>query len=129
MAMVKCAKCGVKNYLDPYAFWNFEGKVKCAGCDQIYALTIQNYHITDGPTESSGDWDRLPGYAETEDWEVVGGAGKVAEPPKARAVMDLKPKPMTRNVRGNLVSGKPLTADDLDEFGRPKFIVEQRDPS
>lgn len=128
MSMIACAKCGVKNYLDPYAFWNFDGKVKCAGCGAIYALTLEDYQLTAGPTEAEGDWDRLPAYAETPDWEPVTGEGLVAEPPKARAVMQLRPIPMTRNVRGNLVSGKPLTADDLDALGRPKFIVEQRDP-
>jgi hypothetical protein len=128
MAMIVCAKCGVKNYLDPYPFWNFDGTFKCAGCDTVYALTLENYQLTAGPTETEGDWDRLPGYAETADWEPITDEGKVAPPPMARPQMALKPIPITRNVRGNLVSGKPLTADDLDELGRPKFIVEQRDP-
>lgn len=38
--MLKCAKCGAKNYLDPYPFWNFKGKTKCAGCDTYYAVEV-----------------------------------------------------------------------------------------
>ncbi len=129
MSMMVCAKCGVKNYLDPYPFWNFEGKVKCAGCDSVWYIKKENYYTVAGPTEAEGDWDALPGYAETTDWEPVTGEGKLAPAPMARPTMQLKPIPMTRNVRGNLVSGTPLTADDLDALGRPKFIVEQRDPS
>ena len=29
--LLKCPKCAVKNYLDPYPFWNYKGKTKCAG--------------------------------------------------------------------------------------------------
>ena len=30
--LLTCPKCKTKNFLDPYPFWNFKGKTKCAGC-------------------------------------------------------------------------------------------------
>ena len=38
--MMLTCRCGVKNYLDPYPFWNFAGRTRCAGCGTIYALEI-----------------------------------------------------------------------------------------
>ena len=43
--LLKCLKCGVKNYLDPYPFWNFKGKTKCAGCDTLYAVETDGGHL------------------------------------------------------------------------------------
>jgi len=38
--MMLTCRCGVKNYLDPYPFWNFKGRTRCAGCGAIYALEL-----------------------------------------------------------------------------------------
>ena len=50
--LLKCPKCGVKNYLDPYPFWNYEGKTKCAGCDTLYAIESEGGHFVRPRVES-----------------------------------------------------------------------------
>lgn len=42
MAYVLKCECGAYNYLDPYYFWNWEGKVRCAGCERVYKMRILN---------------------------------------------------------------------------------------
>ena len=39
--ILQCPKCTVINYLDPFTFWNFKGKVKCAGCDVVYEYALE----------------------------------------------------------------------------------------
>jgi len=59
--LLKCAKCGVKNYLDPYPFWNFKGKTKCAGCDSYYAIEIANGSPVKPPERTTGSPKALVG--------------------------------------------------------------------
>lgn len=125
MSVLVCAKCQTKNYLDPYPFWNFKGKVKCAGCDEVYYIEKRNYKTVKGPERAKAPHDRLPAYAETPDFKPVTDPSKVAPPPRARAVMALKPVPVTKSIRGRPVSGRPLKGDDLTG-SRPKFIIEGR---
>jgi hypothetical protein len=40
--ILECPKCETINYLDPFSFWNFKGKVKCAGCGSIWAYELVN---------------------------------------------------------------------------------------
>jgi hypothetical protein len=116
-------ECGTKNYLDPYAFLNFSGTVRCAGCDQVYAITLQAGFVTSGPDKADGEPDRLPGYAETADFQPITGAGKTADSPKAQATIIGKPKPITQSIRGRPTSGRPLSEEELIG-SRPRFVVE-----
>lgn len=129
--LLKCQKCGVKNYLDPYPFWNYKGKTKCAGCDTVYAIETDGGHLVAKLRAVSGkstDPDvLLPGFAETADCEPVGGEGKTRPAPRARADVYGKPKPITRNIRGRLVSGRPLKPEEL-RGSRARFIVEGEEP-
>ena len=120
--ILRC-ECGVKNYLDPYAFFNFSGKTRCAGCGQVYAITLQGGFVTEGPQKSDGEPDRLPAYAETAGFEPISGPGKTAPSPKARADILGRPKPITLSIRGRPVSGRPLTKDEL-VGSKPRMIVE-----
>ncbi len=115
--------CGTKNYLDPYAFFNFSGTTKCAGCDQVWAIQLERGFMTSGPDKADGEPDRLPGYAETLEFEPVTGPGKTAPPPKGRPDFVGKPKPMTQSNRGRAVSGRPLTAEEL-VGSRARFVDE-----
>jgi len=115
--------CGVKNYLDPYAFFNFSGKTRCASCGQVYFITLQGGFVTEGPDKTEGEPDRLPGYAETADFEPISGPGKTSPAPKPRADILGRPKPITESIRGRPVSGRPLTKEDL-VGSRPRAIVE-----
>src|SRR5258708_34696639 len=63
--VLTCTKDLVKNFLDPYPFWNFEGKTKCAGCGTIYAMHFVKGQLVSGPTESSGQPDLLRGTPRT----------------------------------------------------------------
>lgn len=124
--ILECPKCAVLNYLDPFTFWNFNGKVKCAGCDAIYALTLQDGKKTAGPKEAQGPYDKLPGYAQAKDYSVdYQSPDKVNPPTKARPDFVGKPIPIVRNVRGKIVSGKPLEASDLNDAGIPIFVEKQ----
>ncbi|HAM57468.1 MAG TPA: hypothetical protein DCQ64_19475 [Candidatus Rokubacteria bacterium] len=129
--LLKCSKCGVKNYLDPYPFWDFKGKTKCAGCDTIYALETDGGHLVGKVRAVSGkptDPDvLLPGFADTSEFEPILGEGKTRPAPRARPDVYGKPKPVTRNLRGRLVSGRPLKPDELIG-SRVRFIVEGKEP-
>ncbi len=124
--MFKCPKCGVKNYLDPYAFWNFKGNVKCAGCDSVWHVEIIKGHIIGEPVETSGTDYVLPGFAETTDYKPITGAGKTRPAPRPRPDILGKPKPITHSIRGKPVSGRPLKPEELIG-SRAKFIVEGRE--
>lgn len=115
--------CGTKNYLDPYAFFNFSGKTRCASCGQVYSIALEGGFVTQGPDKEDGEPDGLPGYAETADFEPISGPGKTAPSPKSRADILGRPKPITESIRGRPVSGRPLTADEL-VGSKPRRIVE-----
>lgn len=129
--LLKCEKCGVKNYLDPYPFWNYTGKTKCAGCDTLYAIETDGGHLVGPPRPASGtpgDPDvLLPGFADTADFRPVVGPGKTRPAPRARPDVSGKPKAVTRSVRGRPVSGRPLKPEEL-VGSRPRFIVEGKEP-
>ena len=126
--MLRC-KCGVKNYLDPYPFWNFKGRTKCAGCDTVSAVAIAGGAAVSEPKPTTAETGPLvlPGFADTPDWKPVVGPGKTRPAPQARADVYGRPKPIVRNARGRLVSGRPLRAEDLIG-SRSRYIVEGREP-
>ncbi len=127
--MMLICECGVKNYLDPYPFWNFKGRTKCAGCDAVYAVEIVGGRAVSEPkpTKEEPGSLLLPGFADTPGWKSLVGPGKTRPAPQARADIYGKPKPIVRNSRGRLVAGRPLKADDL-VGSRARFIVEGREP-
>ena len=129
--LLKCAKCGVKNYLDPYPFWNFKGKTKCAGCDTYYTIEIANGGAVKPPQPTIGspkDPDlMLPGFADTPDFKPVVGEGKTRPAPRARPEIYGKPKPIVRNSRGRLVAGRPLTREELIG-SRARYVLEGKEP-
>ncbi len=116
MAIIVCSKCEVRNYLDPYSFWDYDGNFKCAGCDTVYYVKKDNGQLVDGPTEVTGpdaETYKLPGFAETLDYQSITEEGKVAPPVLARADYVGMPIPRETNVRGNLFSGRPLSPEEL----------------
>ena len=116
MAIIVCSKCEIRNYLDPYSFWDFDGNFKCAGCDTVYHVKKDNGQLVEGPTEVTGADAKtyeLPGFAETLDYQGIEEAGKVAPPVLARADYVGSPIPREESVRGNLFSGRPLTPEEL----------------
>ena len=129
--LLKCAKCGVKNYLDPYPFWNFKGKTKCAGCAAYYAVEITNGSPVRAPQPTTGTPKdpglMLPGFADTPDFTPVLGEGKTRPAPRARADIYGKPKPIVKNARGRLVAGRPLKPEELIG-SRARYIVEGKEP-
>lgn len=118
-----CENCGVKNYLDPYSFFNFSGTTKCAGCGQIYSMSLEQGFVTEGPEKAEGEPDRLPGYAETPEFEPITGEGKTAPSPKALPEVLGKPKPLSQSIRGKPLSGRPLEPEEL-VGSRPRFVIE-----
>ncbi len=122
--ILECAKCEILNYLDPFTFWFFDGKVKCAGCDAIWAVKIDNGLRVSGPTEGKAPHDKLPGFAQSKDYKTkITESGKVGPPVMARADFVGKPIPITKSIRGKPVSGAPLKAEDL-VGSRPRRIIE-----
>ncbi len=81
--ILECPKCETINYLDPFSFWNFKGKVKCAGCGSIWAYELVNGTRTGPPAAAEGPHDKLPGYAQSKDWKPITEAGKVNSAPQA----------------------------------------------
>ncbi|MGH7322772.1 MAG: hypothetical protein ACRELA_24560 [Candidatus Rokuibacteriota bacterium] len=127
--MMLTCQCGVKNYLDPYPFWNFKGRTQCAGCGAIYAVEIGGGTAVSKPRPTTDPTGALvlPGFADTPDFKPLAGEGKTRPAPQARADVYGKPKPIVRNARGRLVSGRPLKADELIG-SRSRYIVEGREP-
>lgn len=113
-SIIECG-CGVRNYLDPYTFWNYKGNVSCAGCDKAYYIEKDNGQMAVGPEGArDGEATRPPGFAETiEGTEYITTPPKVAPPVLARAGFDGKCRQLTTNVRGNLQAGKSLKPEDL----------------
>ncbi len=111
--LLECPKCTTINYLDPFTFWNFNGKVKCAGCDAIWEYALENGIRKGPPKEGKPPHDKLPGFAQTKDWKPITAEGKVAAAPQARPDFQGKPIPISKSVRGKAVSGKPLTVEEL----------------
>ncbi len=121
--LLECPKCQVINYMDPFSFWNFSGKIKCAGCDAIYAVAFTNGQRVKGPDPAQGPHDRLPGYAQSKDFKTDYKTPDKVSPPTYARPPDQKHGPTYKNVRGKLVSAGKLTAADL-VGSRPRFIVE-----
>jgi hypothetical protein len=119
--LLTCAKCSVKNYLDPYPFWNFKGTTKCAGCEQVYRIETVGGACVSGPEATTGKVDLLPGFAER-GHEPISGPGKTRPAPRARKDSVCRPIPMERNIRGDVISGRPLKKEDL-VGSKPKFMV------
>ena len=111
--IMECPKCETLNYLDPFTFWNFKGKIKCAGCDAIWAYELVAGTRTGPPAAAQGPHDKMPGYAQTKDWKKITDHTKVNKGPQAREDFQGKPIPITKNKRGNPVSGSPLKPEDL----------------
>jgi hypothetical protein len=121
--LLECPKCAVINYLDPFSFWNFVGKTKCAGCDAVYAVGFSNGQRVTGPDAAQGPHDKLPGFAQSKDYKTsYTDTSKVSPPLYARAP-DQKHGPTYKNVRGNLVAAGKLTGKDL-VGSRARFILE-----
>ncbi len=53
--IIWCKKCETVNYLDPYNFWNWEGKVNCAGCQSVYYIHMIQGLMYKGPEEKPGE--------------------------------------------------------------------------
>jgi len=47
--------CNTVNYLDPYCFWNWEGKVNCAECGTVYYIHMIQGFMYRGPEEKPGE--------------------------------------------------------------------------
>jgi hypothetical protein len=57
--------CNTVNYLDPYNFWNWEGKIQCADCGTVYYIHMIQGHMYKGPEERKmEEADILPLYAD-----------------------------------------------------------------
>jgi len=117
-----CPKCKTKNFLDPYPFWNFKGTTKCGSCATVYRLETSNGACVSGPEAAGGNVDLLPGFAEKQDYSGISGPGLTRPAPRARKDSVCKPIPMSKNVRGNVISGHPLKKDEL-VGSTAKFMV------
>ena len=111
--ILECPKCETINYLDPFTFWNFKGKIKCAGCDAIWAYELVAGTRTGPPAAAQGPHDKMPGYAQSKDWKKITDPTKVNKGPQAREDFQGKPIPISKSKRGNPVSGAPLKPEDL----------------
>ncbi len=122
--VLTCSECLTKNYLDPYPFWNFNGRTRCAGCGAIYVVQFARGQLVEGPSAGQGPPDLLPGYAEDADSQPIAGEGNIRPAPQARPdPFSGRPKPVTESIRGRPVSGRPLQPDEL-VGSRARFIVE-----
>lgn len=120
--LLTCPSCKTNNFLDPYPFWNFKGTTQCASCKKIWKLETRNGACVAGPDPGSGEITLLPGYAEKPDYTGISGPGLTRPAPRARPDSLCRPKPIERNIKGNIISGHPLKKEDL-VGSKPKFMV------
>ena len=120
--LLTCPKCKTKNYLDPYPFWNFAGTTKCASCAQVYRLKIDNGTCVSGPDATEGKVDLLPGFAE-QGTTPISGPGLTRPAPRARKDSVCRPISIERNIRGQIISGRPLKQEEL-AGSRAQFMVK-----
>ncbi len=108
--ILECGKCEMINYLDPFTFWFFAGKVKCAGCGAIWRLEIDNGHRVSGPTEDKPPHDKLPGYAQSKDYKIkITDRTKVNLPEMARKEFIGRPIPIYNKQRQTKTLRKAIT--------------------
>lgn len=69
--VIWCKKCETVNYLDPYTFWNWEGKVKCADCQTVYYVHMIQGQMFKGPDEREEEHDIEPLHADKPDQGYV----------------------------------------------------------
>lgn len=109
-----CPECRTVNYLDPFYFWYWEGKVKCAGCDTVYRLKFYNGELVGGPAKTEEEADVMPLYADKplEGFTII----DMGTPGKTRSFTCLErpveeytgtPKRVTKSIRGKPVRGCP----------------------
>ncbi len=107
-------ECGVVNYLDPYYFWNWEGKVKCAGCDKVCYFKFVNGKLVEKRDTPGEEPDVLPLFAdkpnEAYEWIDIGTPGKtrpyrclMRDPATYTGKAILR----TMNLRGNFIRSTP----------------------
>ena len=92
--LLTCPSCKTKNFLDPYPFWNFKGKTKCAGCSKIWRLETASGACVAGPEPADGQPDLLPGFAEKPDYTPISGPGLTRPAPRARKDAVCRPIPI-----------------------------------
>jgi len=63
--------CDTVNYLDPYCFWNWEGKIACAGCNTVYYIHMINGHMYTGPDEKAGEQPDIRPCMPTNRWKAI----------------------------------------------------------
>ncbi len=117
-----CPSCNVKNFLDPYPFWNFKGTTKCAGCGKVWRIETSNGACVSGPDAASGSPDLLPGFAEKQDYSGISGEGLTRPAPRARPDSVCRPIPMKKNIKGTPLMGFPLKKDEL-VGSKAKYMV------
>ena len=75
-------QCGVRNYLDHYTCWNYEGNVACAGCATVHYIKNEEGLMTAGPEQAHKVMDtrhpifaanKLPGMKYTLEGTPEGG--------------------------------------------------------
>jgi len=118
--LLECPECSTVNYMDPFSFWNFTGKTKCAGCNTVFAVAYVNGQRVSGPDPAQGPPDKLPGYAQTKDYKTDYTTPDKVSPPLYARPPDQKHGPTYRNVRGNLIIGWEVDAGGLG--GEPPSV-------
>ena len=52
--------CDTINYLDPYCFWNWKGKINCAECGTVYYIHMIQGLMYKGPDEQPAGTSPTP---------------------------------------------------------------------
>ena len=63
--------CNTVNYLDPYCFWNWEGKTACAECGTVYYIHMIQGHMYAGPDEKPGHKPDMRPSTPTSPWTAT----------------------------------------------------------
>lgn len=120
--LLTCPNCRTKNFLDPYPFWNFTGTTQCAGCKAVWRIATNGGTCVTGPIAASSTPDLLPGYAEKQDYTGISGQGLTRPAPRARKDSVCRPIPISKNIRGETISGSPLKKEEL-VGSKPKVMI------
>ncbi len=132
VAHLECPKCEMINYLDPFTFWNFKGKIKCAGCDAVWAYELVN-GTRQGRAEGAakGPHDKMPGFAQSKDWKTITDSrrwrrarrpGKTSRGSRSRSRKSIRGKPGVRHAADGRGPGRERPEDvrEVTAQGQPR---------
>lgn len=117
-----CKHCRTVNYIDPWYFWNWEGKIACANCGVVYYIKYENGLAAEGTPREEPKGTKPDEYVLYADKPLDGYEFiRPGTPGKTRPYVCLMRDPATytgkarrlfKSIRGKPLRGAPQERSD-----------------